>query len=250
MIKVKILGCGASLGTPVIGCQCNVCNSDNIFNRRTRSAILLQDDTSNILIDSGYDIRNQLLREDIKKIDYVILTHPHSDHIGGLDDLRIFYYKEQNSLEIFADQITANIIYKNFDYLFHSKKMKLNILEIEKNLKLSNMNFSFFKHNHGSIENISIKIENFLYSCDVSEFKNNSEKKLINLDHWVIDCVDYKGTKAHIGLEHILELNAKFKPKKVYLTGLSHKIDYQEISTKIPSNFVVLYDGYQLLIDQ
>ncbi|MBF8247123.1 MAG: MBL fold metallo-hydrolase [Rickettsia sp.] len=248
MLKIVIMGCGSSLGTPVIGCDCNVCMSNNIFNKRSRTSILVQTDTFNLLIDSGYDIRNQILREDISKLDAVILTHPHSDHIGGLDDLRSFYYINQVALPIFANKATADIVFQNFHYLFESKKMQLQIIEDNCQFRIFDLDFTIFKHLHGKIGNISIKIKDFVYSCDVSAFLPENEENLKNLDHWILDCINYEGTSSHIGFKHILELNKKFQPKKIYLTGLSHIIEYSELSSKIPKNCTVLHDGYQIYI--
>ncbi|MFV9856301.1 MAG: MBL fold metallo-hydrolase, partial [Rickettsia aeschlimannii] len=103
MLQVTILGCGASIGVPVIGCDCSTCTSLSKYNKRTRSAIYINDENSQILVDFGFDIRNQLLREKINKLDCAILTHYHSDHVNGIDDLRVFTFMQGKPFEIYTD---------------------------------------------------------------------------------------------------------------------------------------------------
>ena len=126
MIQVRILGCGSSLGVPVIGCTCQVCISDSKYNKRLRSAILIETDDKNILVDFGYDVRHQLLRETIQKIDSVILTHGHADHLSAIDDLRPFHIIHKlDPVQIYTSESAHKIFQDRFPYLKEATFFKM-----------------------------------------------------------------------------------------------------------------------------
>ena len=248
MLKITILGCSSSLGVPLIGCDCDICSSDSEYNKRTRSSIYIDDGTDTMLIDFGYDIKNQLIRENIKKITGTILTHKHADHVSGIDDLRIFSFIQQMPLDIFTDHETAKILENLYGYLFTNNYLKINPLDFFAKFSIGSINIQLFKQHHGAIDSLGVRIGDFVYSSDVSDFPEESKKYLQNIKVWVVDCFDYKSNYAHSGLDKILYWNKIYNPAEILLTNLSHYIDYYEISKALPNNIKPLYDGYKINI--
>ncbi len=254
MLQVTILGCGASMGVPVIGCDCSICLSDSKYNKRTRSAIYINDDNSKILVDFGFDIKYQLLREKISKLDCAILTHDHSDHVNGIDDLRIFSFMQKKALEIYIYSKSAANLHKKFDYLFNSdlfiqgqifKTKQVNFFD---KIKINTIEIQFFRQNHGPIDSLGLRIGDFVYSTDIINFPPESEKFLQNIKVWILDCMDYTSNKNHAGLDKVLEWREKYKPEQILLTNMRHTIDYHEITKILPDNVKPLYDGYKFNI--
>ena len=205
MIEVKILGCGSSLGVPIISCSCNVCISESSYNKRLRSSLLISNLDKNILIDFGQDIRQQLIRENIKKIDSAILTHIHADHVSGIDDLRPFYLvSKAPPVKIYSDSFTFELFKTRFPYLDDAQYFnKILINHYDKEF-IEGIEFQFFKQNHGPVDSLGFKIGNFVYANDLIDFYEESHQYLYNLDILVIDCISYESTLTHSGLEKIL----------------------------------------------
>lgn len=247
MVKVTLLGTGASLGVPVIGCKCSTCQSDSPYNKRTRSSVLFSHKGKNVLVDFGLDVRNQLLRENIETLDYAILTHDHSDHVGGLDDLRVYSRIMKGPLPIYTDAKTADKISERYRYMIeegHIEPRKLD--DFETKLNLADIEIQFFRQNHRDMDSLGIRIGDFVYSNDVIKYYEESEKYLENTKYLVLDCIDMHGTDAHFGLEDVLKVNEKFKPEQVFLANMSHNIDYFEFQKHLPANIKPSYDGMSI----
>lgn len=246
MIEFTILGCGSSWGVPVIGCKCLVCNSDSHYNKRNRSSALISSGLTNVLIDFGFDIRHQLIKYGISNIDAAILTHDHADHVGGIDELRIFKILHQNTPDLYSDSNTIDVITERYKYLFDSNLLNPRKIDFYSSVQIGDINIEFFKQDHQVMDSLGIKIGNFVYTNDVVKYPEQSKKFLKDADVWVMDCVDYEGTKNHLGLKQVLELYEEFSPKRVYLTNLSHLFDYFDLKTKLPKNIEPAYDGLKL----
>ena len=255
-INITILGCGSSVGVPVIGCNCEVCSLIEPKNKRSRSSILIEtastESTEKILVDFGADMREQFLHNKISKISAAILTHDHADHVNGIDDLKIFSFINKAPVTIYSHKITLDSIEKRFSYMFQSQdaedhwgRRRVRGEEVSYNSvsNICGIDVTFFKQEHGLIDSLGIRIGNFVYANDVVNFPIESEKYLENLDSLVIDCLGYQTTKGHFGLEDVLKLNQRFKPKKIYLTNMSHKFDYNKIKMELPENIEPAYDG-------
>jgi phosphoribosyl 1,2-cyclic phosphate phosphodiesterase len=249
MLEIIILGCGASLGVPVIACSCKVCKSNLNYNKRTRSAIIIRQGTNIILVDCGFEIRQQLIKAGIDKLDAVIITHDHADHVHGIDNLRVFPFIQQKPLQIITDAATAESITHRYEYLFSEKGLITKVIDFYDNVTIGDAKIQFFHQYHGTMNNLGIKIGNFAYSNDISSFPVEAEKFLYNLKYWVLDCRAYVSNTHHIGLEKVLELNDKYKPNEILLTNMGHEIDYEEISKILPANIKPLYDGYIIKVE-
>ena len=196
-MKITLLGTGTSVGIPSLGqLGWGKCNPKNPKNKRQRCAVLIQSNNTNILIDAGPDIKNQLIGHDLPSLDAIIITHEHADHISGLDELRPFYFPKREKINIYTIERTANFLSKRFNYLFKKNKksqsyfkppMNLNILNYYDEINFNDINIKTIKQHHGVIDTIGLIInDKFAYCTDVVDFPEDSFNKLKNLDTLVV----------------------------------------------------------------
>ena len=251
-MKFVILGCGSSMGVPRPDGYFGNCDPKNKKNYRTRCSALIKTDTENILIDTSPDLRIQMLSQKIKKIDKVFYSHMHADQTHGINDLRSFFIRNKNPINIFADNVTSKYLRKTFSYCFdtYSKEypatLKLN--NIDKNLliksKKKNILVRPIKVQHGNVQSICYIVDKKLaYISDVSKIFEKDYKYFKNLKYLIIDCLWYKYHPSHFNLDKSLEMINKFSPRKAILTNLHTDIDYNEIKKKLPKNIIPAYDG-------
>lgn len=248
MLTVTVLGCGSSLGVPVIGCDCKVCASPSPYNKRTRSAIFIEQDDTKILVDFGFEIREQLVKACVKNLDAAILTHDHADHVSGIDNLRAFPFLQNQPLDIYIESASKEIVENKYKYLFKDSLLCAVPIDFYAKVQIKNVEVQFFRQTHAEIDSLGIRISDFVYSSDVVDFPPKSQEYLDNIDTWIVDCVAYKTMSAHAGLDRILLWNEKYKPRQILLTNMRHDIDYEEIIKILPKNIAPLYDGYQFKI--
>ena len=243
-IKINILGCGSSLGVPVIACSCQVCTSNDPKNKRSRCSLTISVNDKLILVDSGPDIRVQLMNAKITHVDSVILTHGHADHINGLDDLRVF--TKEKPLNIHTNKETIEIIKRHFNYLIDTSHFVLHEEQYNKKLSILGVDFTFLRQNHGNIESIGVKLEDFVYANDLDSFPEETIEHLTNTRYWVVDCVNYSSNDKHFGLDSVLSWAKKLKLKRIYLTNMSHRLDYNKLIEELPGNVIPAYDGLEI----
>ena len=248
MKEVTILGCGSSSGVPIITCECNVCSSNDPYNKRLRSAALVRSGTTTVLIDCGFDIRTQLLAEKVKHIDAVILTHAHADHIMGLDHLRTFYHNTGKHVPVYVDPTTFAVGSITFGYMVSMGSIKLNKVDYYDKIKIGDIEFQVFRQYHAEIDSLGIRIGDFVYANDVIRMPEESKKYLHGMKAFVVDCIKYENTGIHAGLDTVLEWDNEFKPEKVFLTNMSHDLDYHEVKQRTPEHFIPCHDGIKIPI--
>jgi len=251
-MKFIILGCGSSMGVPRPDGFFGNCDPKNKKNYRTRCSALIQSSNENILIDTSPDLRQQLLRHKIKKIDKVLFSHMHGDQTHGINDLRSFYIKDKNQINVYADRFTSKYLKHSFSYIFKSYSreypatLKLNSLPkniFTKNLK-KKITIKSVKVAHGKVKSNCFIIDKKLaYISDVNKIYNKDHKYFKNLKYLIIDCLWYDYHPSHFNLETSLLMIKKFKPKKAILTNLSHILDYQELNKILPKNIIPAFDG-------
>ena len=257
-MKVTILGCGTSVGVPALGSiGWGKCDSRNPLNNRQRSSVLVQKNGKNILIDCGPDIRNQLLKTNINKIDAVLLTHAHSDHIMGLPDLRPYFWPDKQKIPIYTNSDTLNNVFHSFEFLFIKQKHSpdyfsppLDIFEIKNNeIQLGGFDIQVFNQNHGNIDTLGFIFDKtFAYSTDVVKIPEENFSKLKNLDLWILDSLRKEPHESHAHFELSFEWIKKSKPKMAVLTHLSWETDYNELASICPKNVYPAYDGMEIQI--
>ena len=256
-MKFIILGCGSSMGVPRPDGFFGNCNPNNIKNYRTRCSALIKTDKENVLIDTSPDLRQQILRQKIKKIDKVFYSHMHGDQTHGINDLRSFYIKNKKQINIFADPITSKYLKKSFSYCFNSfnkeypATLKLN--SIKKRLFIKNskrkIKITPIIVRHGNVNSICYVVdEKLAYISDVNEIYKKDFKHFKNLKYLIIDCLWYRNHPSHFNLEKSLAMINIFSPKKAILTNLHTDIDYDKIKKLLPKNVIPAYDGLTLIL--
>ena len=250
-VKFIILGCGSSMGVPRVDGSFGKCNPKQKKNFRTRCSALITSKNINILIDTSPDLREQLLKNKIKNITRVLYTHSHADQTHGINDLRIFYLKNNKKIPVHADNDTKKYLIRNFKYCFkktisYPPILKMNNLK-KKYIFRNNENsikVKSFKVKHGEIESTAFIINNkCAYISDVSKIYKKDFKILKKLKYFIIDCLRYKKHPSHYCLDEVLDLSKFLKPKKTILTNLTAEMDYQELKNKLPKNVIPAYDG-------
>lgn len=250
MHECIILGCGGSHGVPQIGCNCYVCSSDSILNKRTRTSILLKsEDGFNLLVDTSPDFRSQALREGIKNIDAVLYTHYHYDHIAGIGDLKplVPYGK---CIQCFADSYTSKELINSFRYIFS------NVNSDYPSWMLLNTFWGAFQINglsiipilqyHGNWHSYGFRFGDLAYSTDVLSFPECSYASLSGIKIWLLDCMRYYNSLTHQNLEDMLYAVNRIKPDLTVLIHMSDDIDYYEIKNLLPPNIIPAYDGMRI----
>ena len=255
-LKFTILGCGSSMGVPRPDGFWGNCNPREKKNYRTRCSALISSKSKNILIDTSPDLRSQLIKQKLKKIDKVLYSHMHADQTHGINDLRVFYLKKGIRLPVFADKNTKKYLLKSFKYCFKKTTEYPPILKII-NLKKKH----FFKDDdqkivlesiavrHGKIESIGYIINQKCgYLSDVSRIYKKDLKKFSNLKYLIVDCLRYDPHYSHFNLADVLKLVNLVKPKKTILTNLNNEMDYNTLTKKLPNYIVPAFDGMSLQI--
>ena len=251
-MKFIILGCGSSMGVPRPDGFFGNCDPKNKKNYRTRCSALIKTSNENILIDTSPDLRQQLLRHKIKKINKVLYSHMHGDQTHGINDLRAFFINNKKQIDVFADNATSKYLKNSFSYCFDKFSR-----EYPATLKLKKLNKDFFifdkkkkikiksiKVKHGNVDsNCFIIDKKVAYISDVSKIYNKDLKFFKNLKYLILDCLWYRFHPSHFNLEKSLEFIKLSKPKKSILTNLHSDLDYSTLKKFLPKNVIPAHDG-------
>lgn len=247
-MKVTFLGTGTSYGVPVIGCECRVCTSDNPRNSRTRSSIIVSEEECCILIDAATELRIQCLKNKVKRLDAVLLTHSHADHVLGLDDLRHFNRNRKANIPVYGSRDTVNNIYRMFSYAFrevssNGSKPKFTLTPIDGTFNLSGMEITPVDVMHGEEKVTAYRFDKFAYVTDVSQIPQDSMDKLRGLDLLIIDALRNIPHEKHFSIEQAVNMVSRLKPKQTFFTHIAHDIEHEETNDLLPSGIKLAYDG-------
>lgn len=251
-MQLTLLGVGSSAGTPVIACRCDTCLSTNPRNKRTRCSMLVTSDTGeNILIDTGPDLRIQSLRENIGRVDAVLYTHTHADHLNGIDDLRSFCQIQRKQIPLYGGHETMENIKSRFGYTLREPGdfWDLPVLKahtVSDAFEIFGLKITPIPVQHGRVEIFGYRINNVAYLTDVSEIPDSSLALLDGLDVLFLDCLRYKPHFTHINLEQSLVYASRIQAKQTYLIHMTHEMEYEALGTQLPESVAVGYDGLSL----
>jgi phosphoribosyl 1,2-cyclic phosphate phosphodiesterase len=246
------LGTGTSVGVPMLGCDCAVCRSTNPKNHRTRTSALVATPQGNILIDTGPELRLQLLRERVKLVHAVLYTHYHADHLYGLDDLRLFPRHLGHALPVYCNAEVEDVIRKVFGYAFGPGVEHLPPGAIPK-LALRRITTAPFEVlgqratpvplEHGRFRVFGFRFDDVAYCTDVSAIPDESWPLLEGLKVLILDALRHRPHPAHFNLDQALDVIDRVRPEKTYLTHIAHEIDHESVSRTLPRGVELAYDG-------
>lgn len=250
-MKIKFLGTGTSTGNPEIGCRCEVCTSKDSRDIRLRASVLIEIDGKRILIDCGPDFRQQILKEEFSKIDGVLITHEHYDHIGGLDDLRPFC--RFGDIDIYSSKITLNSLKTRMPYCFQEHlypgvpTFRLHEVSEERPFVVEGVSVQPVRLMHYKLPIYGYRINDFAYLTDLKYIPDTEYSKLENLDILVIDALRIEEHLSHQTLKEALANIERIAPKRAYLIHMSHQMGLQhEVQNILPANVFLSYDGLEI----
>ena len=248
------LGTGTSQGVPMIGCTCEICTSENPKDKRLRSSIMVENDSARIVIDSGPDFRQQMLREHVHSLDGVVFTHEHKDHIAGLDDVRAFNYLHKKSMDVYASVRVQEALRREFHYIFSGDTYpgipRLTIHTIdEKPFNVSSFHIQPVPVVHLNLPVLGFRIGDFSYITDANFISEDSKAIIKNSKVLVLNALRREKHVSHFNLEDALQLIDELKPEKAYLTHISHQLGlHDEVNSELPSHVRSAYDGLKIEI--
>ena len=258
-MKVRILGSGGAMGVPTAAGYWGCCDPQNSKNQRTRMSVALHsDDGETWLIDAGPDLRFQLLREGLTRVDGLFLTHPHFDHIMGLDDLRCFAFKSKKRIPCYADAITLSMLHKSFPYLMAgfddslelspSSKRVILPIQLQESFLWKGQNVRVFHQDHGKIKSVCYHFGSWAYSTDVSALTQEDFSKLKGVKVWFVEALSVeKSNAAHSYLTQTLRWIEAVQPERAILIHMGPHLDYENVKRHLPKGVEPAYDG--MIID-
>lgn len=253
-MKITFLGTGTSQGVPVIGCTCEVCQSLDYRDKRLRSSILVQIDGQTLVVDTGPDFRQQMLREQVKHLDAVLFTHAHRDHTAGLDDVRAFNYIQQTEMPVFGTTPVLDQLKVEYAYAFSEKHVpgipRLSLYTIDgADFSVNATSVTPLPVMHYRLPVTGFRFKNFSYITDANFIPDETMKKLEGTEIMVLNALQHEAHISHFNLTQALEIIQKVKPRKAYLTHISHKLGlHAAVSRDLPANIALAHDGLEITI--
>ena len=254
-MRLTFLGTGTSMGVPVIGCHCDVCKSLDPRNKRLRTSALLEVGTLNILFDAGPDLRQQALAAGIVRLDAVLLTHAHADHIAGLDDLRPLNFAQHSAIPLYGTVSTLAFIRERFGYAFTdtskgSSKPALELVEIDHNqcFAIGSVLIKSFDVQHGTWMITGYRIGGLGYVTDASAIPVSSRLQLRDLDVLVLNALATDPHPTHLSLSQAVSLIEELRPRRALLVHMSHRVEHTSTNALLPDNVQLAYDGQTIEI--
>lgn len=252
-MKGIFLGTGTSQGIPVIACKCDVCLSNNNKDNRLRTSFFIQSESTSIVIDTGPDFRQQMLNNNIEKLDGVVFTHEHKDHVAGMDDIRAFNFIQKKDMDVYASENVEKALHREFPYVFEDNKypgvplVKLHRIE-DDNFQIGDIDLQPINVKHYRMPVKGYRVGNLSYITDAKEIIKDEFEKLRGSEVLILNALRKTEHISHFNLKEALEIIEEIKPQKAYLTHISHLMGlHDEVMKELPANVEIAYDG--LLID-
>ena len=251
-MKGIFLGTGTSQGIPVIACKCDVCLSTNKKDDRLRTSFFVQSDSNSVVIDTGPDFRQQMLNNSIEKLDAVVFTHEHKDHVAGMDDIRAFNFIQKKDMDVYASENVEKALHREFPYVFEKNKypgvplVKLHRIE-DAVFGIGDINFLPINVKHYRMPVKGYRIGNLSYITDAKEIEANEFEKIRGSEVLILNALRKTEHISHFNLEEALAIIEEIKPKRAYLTHISHLMGlHDEVMKELPSNVEIAYDGLEI----
>ena len=253
-LKITFLGTGTSSGVPMIGCDCEVCTSADKKDKRLRSSILVESDTTTLVVDTTPDFRYQMLRAGVKKLDAVLFTHPHKDHVAGLDDVRAFNYFLTKPMELYANALTEEAIKREFAYAFSDKKypgipnLSLNTID-DKPFYIGDIPVIPILVWHLKMPVLGFRFGNFTYITDANKIDDEEKEKIKGSQAMVLNALRKEKHISHFTLDEAVAMVQELAVPAGYFTHISHQLGrHEQINKTLPLGIALAFDGQQLTI--
>ncbi len=251
-LRITFLGTGTSGGVPMIACDCLVCSSENDKDKRLRSSILVESKNTSLVVDTTPDFRTQMLREKVKKLDAVVFTHPHKDHIAGLDDIKAFNYFQKKAVEVYANKLTEEALRREFYYIFADNKypgvphIDLHTISDEP-FEVGDIPVIPILVYHLNMPVLGFRFGNFTYITDANRINDEEKEKIKGSEVLVVNALRKKQHISHFTLQEAIDLAGDLQIPQAYLTHISHQLGlHDKINAEIPPNIQLAYDGLQI----
>ena len=247
-LRITFLGTGTSHGVPIIACDCEVCRSDDPRNARTRTSIYVVHHDTHVLVDAAPELRLQCLANDVRRIDAVLLTHSHADHIFGLDDLRRFNHLQEGAMPIHGEEATLERVRQVYAYAFEEGqvgggKPRYDLRRIDGPFAVGGLRVAPLRVWHGAVPVTAFRMGRFAYVTDASDIPAESLAQLRGLHTLVIDGLRYKRHATHLSITQAVEIVQQLMPQRAYFTHMTHDVDYSRLRDELPDGIEPAYDG-------
>ena len=253
-MTVTFLGTGTSQGVPVIGCECEVCRSVDFRDKRLRVSIHLQLGATSLIVDSGPDFRQQVLRERIRKLDALLFTHEHKDHTSGMDDIRAYNFMQHTDMPIYGEERVLKQIQQEFAYIFSGHNYpgipRVALFPItEEPFSIDGIPITPIRVMHYKLPVLGFRIRNFTYITDANFISDKEKEKIAGSEVIVLNALRKEPHISHFSLSEAVALFQELKPKKAYLTHISHLMGlHREVEAELPDFVRLAYDGLKLAL--
>lgn len=252
---ITFLGTGTSQGVPVIACTCEVCKSLDYRNKRLRTSIHIEVDNQSLVVDTGPDFRQQMLRDNITRLDAVIFTHAHRDHTSGLDDIRAYNYIHKMDMPVYGTRAVLDQLKVEYAYAFEEVKypglprLDLNLIT-DKNFEINGVRITPLPVHHHKMPVMGFRIGNFSYITDANLIPDDTLQRLQGTEILVLNALQHEPHISHFNLQQALEVAQTVGAAKTYFTHISHKLGlHDEVSRTLPADVMLAYDGLQITME-
>ncbi|RPH28451.1 MAG: MBL fold metallo-hydrolase [Bacteroidales bacterium] len=254
-MKFTFLGTGTSQGVPVIACSCRVCQSADARDKRLRTSALIEHEGTTIVIDAGPDFRQQMLTANVKRLDAILLTHEHRDHIAGLDDVRAFNWVQQKPMDIWAEQRVQESLRKEFAYIFAETKYP-GVPEVVMNsidghpFEVNQLKIIPIRCFHNKLPIYGFRIGDITYITDANFISEEEKEKIVGSKYIIINALRRQKHMSHFCLSDAIKLISEFSPRKGFIIHVSHQVGlYVDLLRELPDNINVAYDGLSFEVE-
>ncbi len=248
-VKITFLGTGTSQGVPVIACECTTCQSADSRDKRLRTSLLIESATTTIVIDAGPDFRQQMLSAKVGRLDAILVTHEHKDHVGGMDDVRAFNFKSRDAVSIYAEARVQKAIKREYEYVFDDKQYpgvpRFRLIDIpDYQFNIGDIRIIPVRVFHGNLQIYGFRIGDLAYITDANYIPAESMDRLIGVKKFVINALRKETHISHFSLRQAIEIARQISPRKSYITHIGHQMGlYEEVSKELPADVMLAYDG-------
>jgi phosphoribosyl 1,2-cyclic phosphate phosphodiesterase len=253
-VEIVFLGTGTSQGVPLIACPCDVCHSDDSRDKRLRTSILIRKGSTNVVVDSGPDFRQQMLRENVGHLTGLVFTHEHKDHIAGMDDIRAYNYVNQSKVDVYATNRVQDSLRREFPYVFEDLKYpgvpEINLHTIENTpFQVGELVLQPLDVLHYRLPVTAFRIDDFSYVTDANHIPESTYEKLKGTKVLVINALRFDKHISHFNFDEALEVIERVAPKRAYLTHISHQLGKTiNVDAMLPAHVKCAYDGLSIKI--